>query len=105
MRNLAPERVKQLLAVENAPLLLDVREEWEYEICHIDSSSNIPMGDVPGVLKDLDPDAATIVICHHGARSMQVADYLESAGFSNVINLDGGINAWAMVIDPNMRQY
>jgi len=105
MKNLAPEQVKQLLAVANTPLLLDVREESEYEICHIDASNNIPMGHVPGALKDLDPDAETIVICHHGSRSMQVANYLENAGFSNVINLAGGINAWAMKIDPEMPQY
>ncbi len=105
MRNLVPQHVQALFAVESHLLLLDVREEWEYEICHIDSSINIPMANVPGALKDFDPDAQTIVICHHGARSMQVANYLESAGFSNVINLDGGISAWAMTIDPNMQQY
>lgn len=63
------------------------------------------MADIPAAVKALDTELKTIVICHHGARSMQVAFYLENNGFTNVINLDGGIDAWAMTIDPNMQQY
>lgn len=105
MRNLAPQEVQQLLVDEHSLLLLDVREKWEFEICHIDASNNIPMGDIPGAITDLDTKLETIVICHHGARSMRVAFYLENSGFTNVINLEGGIDAWAMTIDLNMQQY
>lgn len=63
------------------------------------------MGAFPAAANSLDTQAQTIVICHHGARSMQVANYMENAGFINVINLDGGIDAWAMAIDPDMQQY
>ena len=100
-----PEQVQQLLN-ENADIvLLDVREKWEFEICNIDSSINIPMNEVPSAVKNLAADKETIVICHHGARSMQVAHYLENTGFSDIINLDGGVDAWARLVDTAMPQY
>lgn len=105
MQNLAPQQVQQLLDSGHNLLLLDVREKWEFEICHIETSNNIPMGNLPDAMQDLDTEQETIIICHHGARSMQVAYYLENNGFSNVINLDGGVDAWAMIIDPHMQQY
>ena len=105
MRNLPPQMVQQLISSDSNVVLLDVREKWEFETCNIESSINIPMGAFPAAAKDFDDQAQTIVICHHGARSMQVANYLENAGFINVINLDGGIDAWAMTIDLDMEQY
>jgi rhodanese-related sulfurtransferase len=87
------------------PLLLDVREEWEFAICQIVGSRNVPMAQIPAAVQDLDPTTATVVICHHGMRSAQVADYLERCGFEKVINLEGGIDAWAREIDPNMPTY
>lgn len=105
IKNLMPEQVQQLLN-ENADIvLLDVREKWEFEICNIDSSINIPMNEVPAAVKNLAEDRETIIICHHGARSMQVAHYLENTGFSDIINLDGGVDAWARLVDPAMPQY
>src|SRR4051812_36107954 len=77
------------------PLLLDVREAWEYETCHIDGSQLVPMGDIPSRFNELDADAEVVVICHHGGRSMQVALFLEKQGFSSVSNLVGGVDAWA----------
>ena len=88
-----------------AAVLLDVREPGEYQICHIDSSVHIPMGEIPNRLQELDEDQEIIVICHHGMRSMQVAMYLESHGFPNVSNLQGGIDAWAVDVDPKMSRY
>lgn len=100
-----PEQVQQLLNENTDITLLDVREKWEFEICNIDSSINIPMNEVPAALKNLAADNETIIICHHGARSMQVARYLENTGFSDIINLDGGVDAWARFVDPVMPQY
>ncbi|MEZ5446872.1 MAG: rhodanese-like domain-containing protein [Gammaproteobacteria bacterium] len=85
--------------------LLDVREEWEFSICRIEGSRNVPMARIPAAMRDLDPKSPTVVICHHGTRSAQVADYLARCGFDKVINLDGGIDAWAREIDPNMPVY
>jgi rhodanese-related sulfurtransferase len=105
MRNLDSAQIQQLLIDQHDLLLLDIREKWEFEICHIESSQNIPMGNIPDEIKDLDADLETVVICHHGARSLQAAMYLESKGFGNIINLDGGVDAWARTVEPNMQQY
>jgi len=90
---------------ENEPLLLDVREQWEFERCHIADSVLIPMGQIPSQLNELDPDRVTIVICHHGIRSRHVGIYLEREGFENIINLSGGVDAWARDVDVNMAVY
>ncbi len=105
MQNLSSEQIQQIRTNVQELLLLDVREEWEFEICHIENSRNIPMGRIPEAIDDLDLDVQTIVICHHGARSMQVGHYLESCGFKNIINLDGGVDAWAETVEPDMRRY
>ncbi len=87
------------------PLLLDVREPWEYDTCRINGSQLMPMQSVPMRQEELDPEQAVVCICHHGARSMQVAAFLERAGFDNVINLAGGVDAWALQVDRSMPTY
>jgi rhodanese-related sulfurtransferase len=87
------------------PVLLDVRESWEFEICHIAGSRPVPMSDLPAVLDGMDRQAPVVVVCHHGIRSYQAALFLESAGFACVINLTGGIEAWADTVDPSMPRY
>lgn len=87
------------------PALLDVREIWEYEICHIAGSRLIPMRQVLESMTALDPNAETVVICHHGIRSYQIAKVLERQGFGAVYNLSGGVEAWAREVDPTMRTY
>jgi rhodanese-related sulfurtransferase len=87
------------------PLLLDVREPWEYGICALEGARLIPMRQVPGALNQLNPARETVVICHHGIRSRQVALYLEHQGFSKVINLEGGMAAWARDVDRKMPTY
>lgn len=88
-----------------APLLLDVREPWEFELCHIEGSQAMPMGSVPARLAELDPEREVVVICHHGGRSAQVGMFLERQGFGKVINLAGGVSEWAGRVDPTMAQY
>lgn len=88
-----------------SPLLLDVREPWEFEICHIDGSVNIPMGQIPSELARIDDAAEVVVICHHGIRSRQVARYLEQQSEADFINLEGGVDAWARSVDPDMPVY
>ena len=87
------------------PLLLDVREPWEFERCHIEGSQLIPMRQIPEAAATLDPAQEIVVICHHGIRSRQVAYYLECEGFSNLINLEGGVEAWAQDVDHTMNRY
>ncbi|MFZ6646316.1 rhodanese-like domain-containing protein [Undibacterium sp. TJN25] len=90
---------------KNSPVLLDVREPWEHETCHISGVILMPMQSVPERANELEPDAEIVCICHHGGRSMQVADFLERQGFSKVINLTGGVHAWAQEVDPAMPTY
>lgn len=87
------------------PILLDVREPWEYQTCHIDGAILIPMNTIPARHVELDPDAPVVCICHHGARSMQVAAFLEHNGFTHVTNLTGGVHAWAQQVDGAMPTY
>lgn len=92
-------------AASEKPLLLDVRESNEFAICHIDGAQLMPMQTVPARAQELDPDQPTVVICHHGMRSMQVAMYLQQQGFSKLYNLGGGVAAWAAQVDPAMPTY
>ena len=87
------------------PLLLDVREIREVELCQISASVHMPMQTVPARINELDPDAEIVCICHHGARSMQVANFLKQNGYDKVFNLTGGIHAWATQVDQSMQTY
>lgn len=87
------------------PLLLDVRENWEFETCRIEGSTQIVMNTIPARIDELDEDEPIVCICHHGTRSMQVAAFLERNGFTNVTNLTGGVHAWAVQVDPAMPTY
>ena len=107
MNNLAPAQLAAWLgdAARAQPQLLDVREPWEFQTCHLPESRPMPMAEVPKRLAELDPQAETVVICHHGGRSMQVAIFLEKQGFTRVHNLAGGLDAWARSVDPSMPTY
>lgn len=87
------------------PQLLDVREPWEFQTCHIAGSLPMPMASVPARQEELDPTQPVVCICHHGARSLAVATFLERAGFEQVINLASGIHGWALQVDASMPTY
>ena len=91
---------------DNDILLLDVREEWEYQMVHVDGSVNIPLGQIPTIELDNLPDAKEVVIiCHHGMRSAQACIILQQKGLQQVTNLTGGIDAWAKTVDPSLPLY
>ena len=81
--------------------VLDVREARELDVCRLEGALHIPMADVPARTDDLPTDQLLVVMCHHGARSQMVVDFLRNAGFDNAVNLDGGIDAWACDIDQS----
>ena len=87
------------------PVLLDVREPWEYEKARIDGATLVPMREVPSRIAQIDEDKEVVAICHHGGRSMQVAMFLEKQGFKRVHNLVGGIDAWSRTVDPAVPLY
>lgn len=106
IQTISPLELQQRLAKpDSAPLLLDVREPHEYAYCHLPGSLHIPMQQVPGRLAELDRQRETVVICHHGMRSAQVAQYLIHHGFAKILNLKGGIHAWAAQVDTQMPAY
>lgn len=87
------------------PVLLDVREDLEIRTAAMPGITHIPMGQIPARMNELDEDAEIVCICHHGARSMQVASFLERQGYQHVYNLTGGIHAWSTDVDPSVPQY
>jgi len=87
------------------PLLLDVREEWEFEHAHVSGAYHLPMTQIASQLNTLEETAEIVCICHHGIRSMQVAGFLSNHGFTQVFNLTGGIDAWAQEVDRAMPRY
>ena len=88
-----------------AVTLLDVREPMEREIARIPESIHIPMNDVPRRMDELDKSKPVVVVCHSGARSTRVAEFLAAQGFEHVFNLTGGIDAWSREIDPGIPRY
>jgi len=102
--NITSHELKGRLAAGERPVLLDVREPWEFELARIDGSWLIPISRLEERFTELDPAAETVVICHHGNRSAYVAQALGRAGFENVLNLEGGLDAYSSV-DESVPRY
>jgi rhodanese-related sulfurtransferase len=107
MKHLSPAELKARLDDPGSeqPLLLDVREPWEFAICHLEGARLMPMRSVAAEYRELNPERETVVICHHGVRSYHVARFLEHSGFTRVVNLTGGVDGWAREADPRMPTY
>ncbi|MBL8510856.1 MAG: sulfurtransferase [Betaproteobacteria bacterium] len=106
MQQITPPQLQAMLSSDAAtPLLLDVREPWEWQLVHIEGSRHIPMGEIPARFSELTPTHPTVVICHHGMRSLQVVAFLARQGFTDLHNLQGGIDAWARVTNPELPVY
>ncbi len=107
MKQISPADLAAWLADagREKPLLLDVREPWEFEKAKIAGSRLVPMGEIQGRVAELDPKKQVVAICHHGGRSMQVALFLEKNGFAGVHNLMGGVDAWSRAVDPSVPLY
>lgn len=105
MRSMRPAELAAYLDAGHTPVLLDVREPWEWAVCRVPGAVLIPMRDLPARACELNSQAETVVICHHGVRSFHAARYLETLGFDDVVNLSGGVAAWADEVDPAMPRY
>jgi rhodanese-related sulfurtransferase len=105
--------IKQLSAIElktklqdkERLILLDVREPNEFEFAHIDGSVLIPLNQIPQRLREIDMEQEVVLICHHGMRSMQAANFLTQVGFRKISNLVGGIDAWSIEVDSSVARY
>lgn len=102
----SPEQLKRMLAGDAQPYLLDVREPWETSAAGFPGATMMPMGDVPSrVHQELDPDSPIVVICHHGVRSLSVANWLRNQGFDQAQSLRGGIDSWSREVDHSVLRY
>lgn len=94
---------------DSHPLVLDVREPWELQTASVRAEGfdllAIPMGELPGRLAELDPARPLACLCHHGARSLRVAAFLEHHGFETLANITGGIDAWSCEKDTSVPRY
>jgi len=99
--------VKRMLEEQHDFLLLDCREQEEYDIVRIGGSTLLPMSEIQARVGELQPhrDAHIVVHCHHGGRSMQVTQWLRNQEFARVQNMAGGIDQWAVEIDPTLPRY
>ena len=104
-RELTPSDLHRLLSTGHPLVLLDVREPEEVALVRLPDSTHIPMGEIPGRLHELDPDADIVAYCHHGIRSASVVAFLLQRDFPNVANLSGGIDAWSLCVDPSVARY
>ncbi len=99
--------VNEMQQKEEAFLLLDVREQNEYDIAKIEGSVLLPMSELRLRLEELEPhqDSRIVVHCHHGGRSMQVTQALRERGYANAQNMAGGIDAWSLQVDSGVARY
>jgi len=99
----------QSKAAHGKTVVLDVREPYEVHTACVTANGfdllTLPMGSIVEKLSELDKDRPIACLCHHGARSMQVASYLSSQGFTHLANIAGGINAWSSQVDPTVPTY
>ena len=104
MSDITPQDLKARLDRHEALVLLDVREDWETALCRLDNATHIPIEEIELRTAELDPAEEIVVYCHHGVRSAAVANFLRQQGFK-AVNLQGGVDQWARVIDPRMKRY
>src|SRR4028118_1320330 len=102
--NISPRELKERLDEGDRPVLLDVREKWEYDLARIEGSTLVPLSEIEGRFHELDPGAETVVICHHGSRSAHVSQGLNRGGFHYAPHLEGGLDAYADV-DESVGRY
>ncbi|WP_442504952.1 rhodanese-like domain-containing protein [Neisseria meningitidis] len=102
---LGPAELKAWMDEGRMFCLLDVRTDEEAAVCSLPNALHIPMNLIPLRQNELPDDVPLVVYCHHGIRSLHTAMYLADAGFENLYNLQGGIDAWATEIDGNMMRY
>ena len=107
-----PSQLPDWISIKSASgntVVLDVREPYEVQTACVTANGfelvTLPMGSIVEKLSDLDKDRPIACLCHHGSRSMQVAAYLSSQGFTHLANIEGGIHAWSSQLDPNVPTY
>lgn len=101
---IAPQELQGLLKT-NGVKLMDVRDEWEYDIAHIEGAQLLTRPLIQQIMDEWAKDTLMVFSCHRGVRSLDAASYFIGHGFTNVRSLDGGIDRWAAEMDPAMARY
>ncbi len=99
---ITPDEAAKMINLPSPPMLIDVRELGELEICCLDGAINLPLGTLDRTLSGLDPEGDYIVVCRSGMRSQRAVQILEAAGFTRVRHIDGGLLRWSRDVDPGM---
>lgn len=106
---ITPTDLPQWLQGQTDPVVLDVREPAEWQAASVQADGftlvQLSMNEIPARLVELDPQRPIACLCHHGARSQRVAQFLLQNGFENVVNIAGGIDAWSLQRDPGVPRY
>ena len=100
-----PAELQELMNGENPPKLIDVREQSEWDIAHLEGGVLLTQPMMDEITESWHRDTPIVFYCHHGVRSVQALLYLRQQGFDNVRSMKGGIDAWAQQIDPGMTRY
>lgn len=93
------------LKEDHPPVLLDVRERWEYDRAKLPNAKLVPLAQLQEHVGELDANAEYVVYCHHGGRSAMAAQFLKAQGFAHVVNLEGGIDGWSLEVDESVARY
>ena len=103
---ISPELVNEMLeSTEEQTILLDVRDDWEWELAHLEGAIHIPLGELGVRTSELNPRMETVVYCHVGERSIDACLVLWEAGFRKIRSMTGGIEAWSELVDPSVPKY
>ena|SRR5487761_175112 len=102
---ITPSEVKQQLDLGESLFFVDVREPWEHQLCNIEGSKLIPLGQIASSLSELERADSVVLFCHSGRRSMDAAVWLRSQGFTGARSMAGGIDRWSQEIDPRVPRY
>jgi adenylyltransferase/sulfurtransferase len=105
MNSLSVAELKQHMDAGDVVTVIDVREQNEHALCSIGGARLIPLGHIESVVNDLPREGLLVMQCHHGGRSAKATQYLMAQGFTNVVNLTGGIHAWATEVDSDVATY
>ena len=102
---MTPKVLKQVLERDEQQILLDVREPYEWDICRIDGARLMPLSSFKANQTGIDLDTPIVLYCYKGVRSMSALKELKKEGFSNLRNLEGGIDRWALEVETDMPRY
>ena len=105
MAGLSVQAIKARLDAGESLLLVDIREPYELMISHLDGAQAIPMSEIQDRYTEIPRDRPVVIFCHHGVRSVRVIEALQEIGYTNLINMQGGIDAWSKEIDPAVPRY